>query len=109
MMREPKILKEGQLPSTKTTAYTVPTGKAAIISHLSLVNTDSSARTVNVYVKKSGSSSRRIAAKDMSLAAGEHYQLPMALALAAADVVEWDASVADVVDGVISGTEIIAQ
>lgn len=96
---------EAQLPSSKGTAYTVPAGKGCIVSSISLVNTDTVARTVNIYLKKSGSVSRRVCAKDLSLAAGARYTDTLAYALSAGDIIEWDASAATIVDGVVTGTE----
>lgn len=99
-----QALADGQLASSKGTLYTTPADTQAIIKAISLVNTDSSARTVNLYVNASGTS-RRIIPKDMSLAAGESFVVDWPVTLEAADLIEGDASSATVVDYVISGTE----
>ena len=99
-------LADGQLPNTKTTLYTVPGSTIAHITHVVLVNTSGGAITVNIYVKRSGSTSRRIIDKDKSIAAGASYWVPIspsALRLSAADVIEGDASSATSVDYVILG------
>src|SRR6185295_5152295 len=54
-----KILAEGQLPSSKGTLYTCPALTKGYIKYWSVINT-SGTETVILYVKKSGSSSRRI-------------------------------------------------
>lgn len=113
MDTETKILAEGQLPNTKTTAYTVPAGKACIVSSMTFVNTDAGALAINVYIKKSGSTSRRIIEKDFSLAAaaaaGSLKNVTVAYALSAGDIIEWDAGTAAKVDGTITGTELSSQ
>lgn len=99
-------LADGQLPNSKTTLYTVAASTIAHLSHIILVNTDSSTRTANLYVKRSGSTSRRIIAKDHSLAAGATLTVPTndsAIRLSEGDVIEGDASVAAVVDYFIDG------
>jgi hypothetical protein len=101
-----KALADGQLANSKGTIYTTPALTQAIVPHkgLSLVNSDSSARTVNLYVNRSGTS-RRVIPKDMSLGAGERFVLDQVLTLEAGDLIEGDASAATVVDYVISGSE----
>lgn len=99
-------LAQGQLASSKTTLYTVATGVIAHVTQIILCNTSGSAVTVNIYVKMSGGTSRRIINKDKSLAAGESYWLPIApsaLRLSAGDLIEGDASSAAQIDYTISG------
>lgn len=45
-----KTLYRGQLPSSATSLYPAPTGNSSLIKYISLVNTDSSARTFNLYI-----------------------------------------------------------
>lgn len=101
-----KALADGQLAAAKGTLYTVPGATQAIVPQngISLVNTDAAARTMNLYVNRGGTS-RRIIPKDMSLAAGEAYYVPLRITLEAADLIEGDASVANVVDFTINGVE----
>lgn len=103
-----KILANGQLPNTKTALYTA-TGDAGV-NILRLVNTSGSAVTVNVYVKKSGGTSRRIVPKDYSLAAGAMlscFEPGEVFPLQNGDAVEGDASSATVVDYVLAGGEVV--
>jgi hypothetical protein len=99
-----KALANGQLASSKGTIYTVPGSTQTIVKSISLVNTDSVARTVNLYVNASGTS-RRIIPKDLSLPAGATLEFDRVITLEAADIIEGDASAATVVDYVISGAE----
>lgn len=99
-----KALADGQLPNTKGTLYTTPASTQAIVISITLVNTDSSARTVNLYVKP-GATSRRIIPVDMSLGIGAQSEYTGRITLEAADLIEGDASVASKVDYVINGVE----
>ena len=99
-----KALGDGQLAATKGTLYTVPTDTQAIVKTITLVNTVTSARTVNLYVKPGGTS-RRIIPKDLSLAAGAEFEWEGTLTLSAADLIEGDASVASKIDYTINGVE----
>lgn len=101
-----KSLADGQLAAAKATLYTVPASTETIIKTITLVNTDdASARDVNLYVKKSGGTSRRIIPKNCEL--GIHYMLVFddETTLGAADIIEGDASAANVVDYVVNGVE----
>jgi len=64
-----KALADGQLAAAKGTLYTTPGSTTAIVKTITLVNTDSSARTVNLYLQRDGSNSRRIIPEDLSLEA----------------------------------------
>lgn len=64
-----KALADGQLPASKGTLYTTPASTTAIVKSVILVNTASSARTINLYVQRDGSNSRRIIPEDLSLEA----------------------------------------
>ncbi len=100
-----KSLADGQLAASKATLYTAPAATQAVANSITLVNTDSSARTVNLYFKASAGTSRRIIPKDLSLAVGAEFTLNRNISLEAADILEGDASAATVVDFVISGVE----
>src|SRR5580765_8478905 len=66
-----KALANGQLGTTSQgDLYTVPASKTTIVKNLRLVNTDTAARTVNLYFKRSGGTSRLISPSAMSLGAG---------------------------------------
>jgi len=60
----------GQLAATKGTLVTVKSGERLRDIIIRLVNTDSTARTVNLYVKADETNSRRLIPKDLSLGAG---------------------------------------
>lgn len=62
-------LADGQLASSEGNLYTATTDGIAVTA-ICLVNTDSSARTVNLFLKPKGGTSRRIVPKNISLAAG---------------------------------------
>lgn len=102
-----KSLADGQLAAAKATLYTVPALTTAIIKQITYTNTDASDRTVNLYVKRSGSSSRRIIPKNMNLAVGNtmYWGDGDSMELSAGDIIEGDASSATVVDYVITGAE----
>ncbi len=100
-----KALADGQLANTKSTLYTTPASTQAIVRSITLVNTDTSTRTVNLYLKRDGSNSRRIIPKDMSMDAGFMAVYDTTFTLEAGDLVEGDASAATVVDFTINGVE----
>jgi hypothetical protein len=54
----PKVLAEGQLAAAKATIYTVPAGLQAIIRNVAFGNIGGVTENLNLYVKKSGSTSR---------------------------------------------------
>ena len=100
-----KLLADGQLPNAKGTLYTVPGGTTAIIKTITYVNTESSTRTVNLYLKDSVGASRRIIPMNMSMGIGYMAVYNNELTLEAGDLIEGDASVATVVDYTINGVE----
>lgn len=98
-----KLLANGQLAASTGTLYTVPSSTTTIIKSILLVNTDTSTRTVNLFV--SSGTNRRIIPKDLSLKAGESYIFDEVLTLEATHTVKGDASSATVVDYTIFGVE----
>ena len=98
-----KSLADGQLPNTKGALYTTPASTETIIKTISLVNTDTSARAVNLYVKTG--TSRRIIPNNMSLGIGYMMVYDDDLTLEAGDLIEGDAAVASKVDYTINGVE----
>lgn len=100
-----KNLGDGQLPAVKASLYAVPPSTQTVVLAIILVNTDVAARTVNIYYKKSGGTSRLISGQAQSIAAGEKAVLVERFTMSAGDVIEGDASVAAVVDYTISGVE----
>lgn len=98
-----KSLADGQLPVTKTTLYTCPADTQTIIKTITLVNTDATARTVNLYINTGVS--RRIIPKNMELGISYSFIFDDELTLEAGDLIEGDASAANVVDYTINGVE----
>lgn len=96
-------LANGQLAATTGTLYTTPASTTTIVKSIILTNTDSSTRTVNVYV--STGTTRNITPKNLSLGAGETYIIDEVLTLGAGHLIRGDASVANVIDYVISGVQ----
>lgn len=103
-LRKTERLAHGQLPLAKTTLYTCPPDTRVSITCISLVNTDTSARTANLYLKASGGSSKSIIPHNLSMAVSYQYrEKELSHAMHGGDVIEGDASVADKIDYVISG------
>ena len=100
-----KSLADGQLAGAKATIYTCPSATQAIVRLVEYVNTGAGARTVNLYFKRSGGTSRRIGPKDMSLSSGYAAEFDKIITMEEGDELEGDASVANEVDFTIKGVE----
>jgi hypothetical protein len=101
-----KSLADGQLGTAKATLYTVPATTIAHIANIILANAHTAAVTVNLYVKRSGSSSRRIIGKDFSIGVNDRLEIPTAgsaIRLSAGDIIEGDAATGSVIDFLITG------
>lgn len=98
----PSALADGQLPLSKGTLFTVPSGKVAIINSIVMVNTSGSTLAVNLYVNRTGTS-RRIFPKDLQMNPNGMIQETFALTLEAGDILEGNAGTATTVDYVVSG------
>jgi hypothetical protein len=101
-------LAQGQLPNAKATLYT-SVGQSAIMG-IKLVATDTAAHTVNIYLKKSGGSSRRLIPKDLPMdgddpdkAAEVEVVNERPIEMSAGDVLEGDCDTAAVIDYNITG------
>lgn len=92
----------GQLAATIGDLYTCPASTTAIVKTITVVNTDSSARTMNLYILKAAGTARRIVPKNMALAAGYNGIEDSTYTLEAGDKIQGDASAANVVDYTIS-------
>jgi hypothetical protein len=95
----------GQLASSEASMYLCPARKRATVEFIGLVNTDTSARTCNVYLKRKGGTSRYFLPKALSIATGNAVHFDVNIKLATGDDIRGDASVASKVDYVVSGTE----
>jgi hypothetical protein len=100
-----KLLAHGSLPGSTGDLYVVPDSTKAIIKTLKIVNTDTAARNVNLYVRPSGQTARRIIPVDMELGAGYMGVEDEELTLGAGDAIRGDGSAAGVVDYTIYGVE----
>jgi len=98
-----KQLANGQLPSTVGDLYTVPAGTTAIIKSISLVNTNTSDETINLYVLKSGGTRRRIIPKNMTFYVQYMTVVDDEITLEAGDKIQGDTTTASKVDYVVSG------
>jgi hypothetical protein len=67
MTNTPKLLAEGQVPAIKGTLYTVPANTKAIIRTVTFANVAATTEIVNLYVKQSGGTSRRISRAQISI------------------------------------------
>ncbi len=104
-----KVLAVGQLANSKGTLYECPAGYSAIVKTMCLVNVAGAIRTVNLYVLRSGGTSRRILPVDASLAASgtdSRWLESVTYTLDAGDKIEGDASVATCVDYSLFGGEV---
>ncbi len=102
-----KSLADGQLASSKGEIYPCPAATQTILRSIILVNTHSSALTINLYRKVSSGSSRHIIPKDTSLAANAKMEaIDKPVYLEAGDIIEGDdGGTGSKVDYVISGVE----
>jgi len=109
-----KVLAKGTLGTTTATlGSAVPAGKAWIIKNISLVNTSTSGRTVNLSAKKSTSGARSLIPYPTGLGAATATDSPATsqlllgfeIPLAAGDLIEGKASAASSVMFVVFGAE----
>jgi len=99
-----KALADGQLPAAPAALYTVPASTFTIIKTITISNTDSVTRTVNLYVNASGVN-RRILPQNMPMPQNYTFLFGDELTLEAGDMIQGDASAAVVVDYTINGVE----
>lgn len=98
----PNILADGQLSSTAATTMFDPSA-VTYLTHIVFVNTDTSAITINLYIKNGSSTARRVLPVDMSIPSGEAFYWQGRFSLAADDLVQGDASTAAKVDYTVFG------
>jgi len=102
-----KTLADGQLPTTQTALYTVPASTRAIIKSFDLINNIATVQTVQIWIKRSGGTSRRavnvgslsIDERIEALSDGESWTL------AAGDSIEGMTTTAAAIDYTITGAE----
>lgn len=101
----PQILAEGQVAAVKGTIYAVPAGKQAIIRTVAFVQTGGvPSETVQLYVKKSGSTSRKFSRAQ--IATNEFAHEEDIGTLDAADELEAETTNATSVDFSVMGVEV---
>ncbi len=99
----------GQLLLTTTTViYTVPNGATGIVRSITVVNTDSVARTFRLYIVPAGQQPgvRYALAYDFSLQPGDEWQDDAAHCMATGDSIIGTASVANVINCRADGAQV---
>ncbi len=95
-------LANGQLANSIGDIYT-STSCTTIIKSITLVNTNTTTESVNLYVLKSGGTARRIIPQACALVAGYQLEFDTPLTLGSGDKIQGDTTTASKVDYVISG------
>jgi hypothetical protein len=101
-------LAQGQLAAAKATLYTAA-GQVSVCN-ITLAVTDVAAHTVNIYLKRSGGTSRRLIPKDLPMDGDDYNKaaqvecLEETLSLSSGDLIEGDADSANLIDYSITGT-----
>ena len=104
MPTTPKLLADGQLAAAKTTIYTVPAATQAIIRDVAFGNVGGLTENLNLYVKKSGGTSRLFSRAQLDLDEFAHEE--DIGTLDAADELEAETTNAASVDFSIHGVEV---
>jgi len=99
-----KALADGQLPAAAAALYTVPASTSTIIKTITISNTDSVTRTVNLYINANGVN-RRIIPQNLPMPQNYTWINNDELTLETGDMIQGDASAANVVDYTINGIE----
>lgn len=97
-------LADGQLPTTKGTLLTIAASTTGYVKNLFLYNGNAATQTVNLYLKRSGSTSRQI--RRVELAQYESASViegEVAILLSTGDVIEGDTTTSSAVDYYIAG------
>lgn len=105
----PKTLVEGiLLTGSAATLYTTPASTTAVIRSITITNTDSSARTVTLYMIASGdtAAAKNTVLPATSLAAGEVLVMDEIHVMMTGDFIQGFASVTNVVSIRVDGSEV---
>jgi len=94
---------DGQVPDTKTTLYTSPSGITTLIKGMTFVNTSSTPQSLTLFANRSGTSRQYVS---VTLEEGDMLVADGALTLEASDELEAQTTTAAVVDYLISGVQI---
>lgn len=98
-----KALANGFVPNTKTTLYTVPTGKTAYISEIVALNINAASQTLIFYANPTGTS--RVDGRFAGLAQYYRAQRGPGLVLEAGGTIEGETTTSNAVHYTISGVE----
>ena len=98
-----KSLAEGQVATSEGDLYLVPSSTVGYVKKLHLFNTSATTQTCDVYIKRSGLTTRRI--RRVVLAQYESAELENIGPLAAGDAIRALTTTATVLDFVATGTE----
>lgn len=99
------VLGNGQLPSTIGDLYTSPALITTVVKTITVVNTDSVSRTVDLYILPAAGTARRITPRLMPLGSYESIVFDSVFTLGAGDKIQGNASAATVCDYVIAGVQ----
>ena len=103
-----RSLADGQIGPNANTVYDlylVQDGKAAVVTTMRFVNTDTAARSINVYFKRSGQTARSVLPVNLQLGAGNLVAEEGELSMGAGDKIQAKADSGNKIDFVISGIE----
>ena len=100
-----KVLGNGQLPNAINDLYAVPASTSTIIKTITLVNTNSVAEFINLYILPNDGTARRIIPKDCELRAQYSLIFDDELTLETLDKIQGDSTNASKVDFTINGVE----
>jgi len=96
-----KILASGQLPLAKATLFTAQAD--SVIKSVFLVNTNVANAGVNIYLKKLGSTERRIIPMNMVLGTRFQWETIPEFSMEAEDTIEGDSTVISVDYSIVGG------
>lgn len=98
---------QGQPAATETTMYTVPAGRQLVVKEFVICNTDTSARTITIHVRRGGVAAdvtRRILSA-RSIPAGETVYFPCSVVMGAGSILSGLSSAAGFITVTVSGEE----
>ena len=101
--RTPKVLYQGQLPTSKTTLYTVPASTRTYITSIVGFNSNAASQTVVVFYNPGGTS--RVAFRIGALAQNERFDYSGGDVLETGDLIEGITTTAAALDLMIFGIE----
>ena len=101
MTRTPKILADGQLPSSKGTLYTVPADTSVYLSKVTIFNTNIATQIVKLYINSSGTSRQLFHIAELEQY--ENIVYDGGVILETGDLLEGETTTASVVDYLIMG------